>query len=275
MECKNCHARLQETDNYCNNCGAKVIRKPITFRNFIADFSAQFLNYDNKFLQTFIVLFSNPKEVIGGYLQGTRKKYVNVISYFAIAITLSGLQIYIVNKYFPEILDLSAITAAGSEEFSKKNMEFVNEYQSLVMMLYVPIYAFLAKLVFWRNKKFNYAELVVIFTYILSQISIIGSVLTLAGAIIGIDMGSLILVLFPLQLLYSAYCLRYLYELGINGIVLRTLLFLLILAVFLFIVMIIVGFIMYFSGAFREVIDAQKGAQKTAYMLSSAMNWTS
>ena len=54
-------------------------------------------------------MFSAPHRVIGEYIGGVRKKYVNVISYFAIAITFSGIQIFIVRKFFPETLDLSIL----------------------------------------------------------------------------------------------------------------------------------------------------------------------
>ncbi|PHR71636.1 MAG: hypothetical protein COA67_06375 [Lutibacter sp.] len=83
-------------------------------------FNEQFLNYDNKFLQTFIHLFTKPEVVIDGYINGTRKKYVNVISYFAIAITLSGLQMFILNKFFPEMLDFSSLDDKNMAEFQKK-----------------------------------------------------------------------------------------------------------------------------------------------------------
>ncbi|PKA82235.1 uncharacterized protein DUF3667 [Ulvibacter sp. MAR_2010_11] len=275
MDCKNCRTPLLESHFFCPNCGGKIIRKRINFRNLLTDFSAQFLNYDNKFLQTFIALFSRPNDVIGGYLQGVRKKYVNVIGYFAIALTLSGLQIFLLNKFFPEVLDLSSVTTKGTEEFSKKNLEFINEYQSLIMMLYVPLYAFLAKLVFWRNKKFNYAELLVVFTYILSQISIISSVITIGCAFFGVSIGSMALFLIPMQIIYSGYCLKHLYGLSMEGILLRTLLFFLILGIFFVITSVIAGVIMYNSGAFKEVIEAQRAAQNVSYTASSVINWTS
>ncbi|WAC01775.1 DUF3667 domain-containing protein [Lacinutrix neustonica] len=75
--------------NYCNGCGAKVIKNRLTMRNLFEDFTYNYLNYDNKFLRTFLNLFTKPEAVITSYIDGTRKKYVNVISYFAIALTLS------------------------------------------------------------------------------------------------------------------------------------------------------------------------------------------
>jgi len=61
MNCKNCNITLTNEDNFCNNCGAKIIRNRITIRNLFETFSEQFLNYDNKFLQTFIGFLQNLK----------------------------------------------------------------------------------------------------------------------------------------------------------------------------------------------------------------------
>lgn len=91
MQCQNCSTIITQNGNYCPNCGAKVIRNRITMRNLITDFSEEFLSFDNKFLKTFIDLFKKPEVVIGGYISGVRKKYVNAISYFAIALTITGL----------------------------------------------------------------------------------------------------------------------------------------------------------------------------------------
>ena len=102
MNCKNCHTDIPERSGYCSRCGAKVIRNRLTMKNLISSFSRQFFDYDNKFLQTFINLFKKPEDVIGSYINGTRKKYVNVISYYAIAISLAGIQLFVLNKFFPE-----------------------------------------------------------------------------------------------------------------------------------------------------------------------------
>ena len=155
MNCKNCNTKLPEHLNYCYLCGAKVIRNRLTLKNLIASFSEQFLNYDNKFLQTFLMLIKNPGEVINSYINGTRKKYVNVISYFAIAITISGLQIYILQKYpmdFDAYLNPDPNIAQLQKQYNDSMFRTISEYNSLMMMLYIPIYALFAKLIFLRNK---------------------------------------------------------------------------------------------------------------------------
>jgi hypothetical protein len=248
MDCKNCSLSLQTHHNFCPYCGAKVIRKRLTIKALFSHFSEQFLNYDNKFLQTFINLFKEPEAVIGCYISGTRKKYVNVISFFAIAITISGLQLYVLNKYFPELVNLSSITAKGQEELASKNLAFIQEYQSILMILYVPIYAMISKIVFFNLKKYNYTEHLVIFMYITAQLSILSAFLVIIGAIFQFSLGTVSIVTLPLQIFYSAYCLKQLFNLSSQGIILRTLILILVLIVFFILITLSYVAIMYFNG---------------------------
>jgi hypothetical protein len=110
MNCKNCHTELISDSDFCNRCGSKVIRNRLTFKNLFEHFSDTFFNYDNKLLRTFIDLFIRPEVVIGGYIDGIRKRYVNPISYFGLAITFSGLYLLILNKFYPEALDFLKLT---------------------------------------------------------------------------------------------------------------------------------------------------------------------
>ena len=82
MECKNCSNQLSTNSDFCNSCGAKVIRNRLTLKNIFEHIIETFFNYDNKLLRTFIDLFKKPEKVIDGYINGVRKRYVNPISYF-------------------------------------------------------------------------------------------------------------------------------------------------------------------------------------------------
>lgn len=263
MVCKNCNNSLKETDDYCNNCGAKVIRNRLTIKNLFEHIIETFFNYDNKLLRTFINLFTNPEIVIGGYLDGVRKKYVNVISYFALALTFSGLQIFILNKFFPESINLSTISTNGMEDLSDDILGFTFEYYSILMMLYIPLYAILSKLTFFKNKKYNYTEHLVVFMYVLAQINLITVIITIGGVILGFSFGSLSFSTLALQFFYTAYCLKRLYKLSLKGIILRSLLFLAILFI-IYIISIIL--IMVFAVAFKpewfeQIMEAQKASQ--------------
>ena len=245
MECKNCSLPLEIYHNYCPDCGAKVIRKRLTLRALFSHFSEQFLNYDNKFLKTFLHLFSKPETVIGCYISGTRKKYVNVISYFAIALTITGLEWYLLDKFFPEAIDLSAAIVSGSEEQAAKSVSFMQEYASIMLMLFAPLYALMSRLVFLKNKTFNYTEHIVIFMYVIAQISILGSIFTITGALFGFPIGELAYINLLFQVIFSAYCLKRMYNLSLSQIILKTLLFLLILFI-----MMVLSVILYIASVY-------------------------
>ena len=115
-------------------------------------FTELYLNFDNTFFQTFISLFKYPEQVIDGYISGTRKKYVDVISYFALAITVTGLEYFILRKFFPDFFDLSAVTYQGSEAFMADYTNLIQEFQSLVLICFAPLYGLIGKLVFYNYK---------------------------------------------------------------------------------------------------------------------------
>lgn len=264
MNCKNCNITLSETDDFCRSCGAKTIRNRLTVKNLLVDFGEQYFNLDNKLLQTFIKLFTKPEDVIDSYINGTRKKYVNVISYIAIAITFSGLLIFIINKFFPDMMDFSVFASPGQEEFQKKNVAFVQEYQSILMILYVPAYALMAKLTFIGLKKYNFTELNVVFFYIQAQMSIALFFITLIFVSFGVKYGEIGIFVLPLMILYGAWVLKRLYNLTIGQIILRTLLFLLILGIALTALSIVVAIILFMTGDMDAMIEAQKTAKEAS-----------
>nr|WP_321236965.1 DUF3667 domain-containing protein [uncultured Psychroserpens sp.] len=262
MNCKNCHTELSTGSDFCNRCGGKVIRNRLTFKNLFEHFSDTFFNYDNKLLRTLIDLFRKPEIVIEGYINGIRKRYVNPISYFGLAITLTGLYLLILNKFYPEALDFSNFAFEGQEEFQKKNVSFVQEYMSLFMMLYIPIYALIARITFVGLKKFNYTELLVVFLYWQSQTSIISAVIVVVAAAFGISQGIISMIFLPLMALYAAYILKRLYQLSFGHMVARTLLFLVVLGVVLVIISIIFAIVMFLTGDMQQMIEAQRAARE-------------
>ena len=260
MQCKNCNSTLSIESEYCSSCGSKVIKNRLAIKNLLEHFSETFLNYDNKFLQTFIKLFTKPEVVINGYINGTRKKYVDVISYFAIAITISGLQLFVINKFFPEAVDFTSIAQKGEEKMSKNVFDFIKEYQSIAMMINVPIYALISKIVFIKENKYkyNYTEHLVIFMYILAQTSIINSILVGIGGGAGFSLGTLSIILGPLQLIYTGYCLKRVFNLDLKNFALRTFIFIVVLTILSILFTAIFILIIKPNGGLESFIEAQK-----------------
>lgn len=172
MECKNCLKSLRTDFMYCPDCGGKVIHHRITAKSLTFDVFERYFNLDNRFLKTFIHLFTKPKKVIEGYLSGVRKQYLNPIGYLGIALTLSSILMFIIKDFYPESMDFTRGREDMNTEFAKKWANLVFDYNSFFFLLYFPALALPAYLLL-NKKKYNFAELIVAFIYIMSQYSIL------------------------------------------------------------------------------------------------------
>ena len=194
----------------------------MTFGNLFSHLSETFFNYDNKLLRTFIDLFKKPEVVIGGYINGVRKRYVNPISFFGLTLTVIGLEWLILQKFFPNLMNMSSISLNGDETFLEDFIDLFQKYSSIIMMLFVPIYAIISRIVFFDKKKYNYTEHIAAFTYMLAVISLIGAVLNIICVSLGYDIGAVTYINSFIQVLYISYCFKRLYKLNIAEIIGRT-----------------------------------------------------
>lgn len=170
MNCKNCHTELQEQDDYCQSCGGKVIRNRLTLKNLFEHLSETFFNYDNKLLRTYVQLFKRPEIVIGDYIEGVRKKYVNPISYLGIALTLTGIIIFLMKRSKLEI-NYDVFNQGMSQNYMAKIQTLTTEYSSLIFLSYIPLLVIASWLIF-QKRNYNVTERTVAFIYIIAQYSI-------------------------------------------------------------------------------------------------------
>lgn len=168
MNCKTCDNTLRSDFGYCPACGAKIIRNRLTLRNVWQDLSFQVFNLDNTLLKTFRHLFSKPEVVIESFISGARKKYMNPVSYFAIAITLSGLLFYVLRNWYGVNLMENSLNPEASPK-----LDFIFDYQGLLSYLIMPIYALMTWILFLDRKKLNYTEHLIANAYITAQVSFV------------------------------------------------------------------------------------------------------
>lgn len=168
MTCKNCEARLRTDFLYCPACGAKVVRNRLTLKNVWEDISFQVFNLDNTLFKTIKHLFTQPDEVINGYISGARKRYMNPISFFAIGVTLSGIMFYILQ----DIYDVKLTETSFADENTPK-MDFVFDYQGILSYLIMPFYALMTWVLFLDKKALNYTEHLVANAYIVGQVTFV------------------------------------------------------------------------------------------------------
>ncbi|WP_299099360.1 DUF3667 domain-containing protein [uncultured Winogradskyella sp.] len=218
MNCKNCNNTLRESQKFCDECGAKIIQNRLKPKVLVAQVNEQFLCVDNKFLRTFIHLFTKPEMVIVSYIDGTRKKYIDVLQYFAIALTLAGIQLFIMSTFFKESLDfqsgfvdgLNSSSSQKDNPFKNINTDFFSKSQSILYILFVPFYAFGTWFTYYilNERVYNYTEHIVINLYYNAQIIILTAVFGTLFAIIGVEYYIVSLALFIPTLLYLFYILK-------------------------------------------------------------------
>ena len=275
MDCKNCGTTLSSENNFCNSCGAKVIYNRLTLGNLFEDFREKFLDVDNKFLRTFISLFKRPDDVINGYIRGTRKKYINVINFIALAITVSGLQFFILNKFFPDSMKFPDYVTKDNA-IGEQVMNSILLYYTFWFIALIPIYALISKVVFKNIKKYNYVEHIVIMGYTQSHLSITLFIPVVILSMFGFNYFEYNYIFMTVMILYSAYCFKKLYELSLKRIIIKTFVFfgigLLFYILMVIIFMIVMLTYLYLTGGMQDFMESQK---TTTYIVSSAINWTS
>ena len=169
---------MEDAQLFCGGCGAKVIRNRLSFGILWTDFRERFLNYDTSFLFTLRRMTTRPAEVINGYISGIRKKYMDPISYFGIALTLSGFQVFLTKKYFKDKISLEVWNSGAEGEVYSKAVDGALDYHAFFFVVLIPLFAFCGWVVFNRQQQY-FSEHLVGATYILAHYSIMILPLTL------------------------------------------------------------------------------------------------
>ena len=170
MYCKNCEATVESSANYCPNCGARFIHNRLSVKILWEDLSSRFLDYDNTFLVTFAHLFTKPEQVIEGYLSGLRKRYMNPLSYFGVALSLSGILLFVTQKVADRI-NWDLFEQGLNPELTAKLTSIVFDFSSFIFLFFIPIFAFSGWLAF-NKKNYFFSEFVIAFIFMLGHWSI-------------------------------------------------------------------------------------------------------
>lgn len=242
MNCKNCNLPLRTDYSFCSNCGAKIIRNRLTLKNLWYDLTERYFNVDNTFLKTLRHLFSKPEVVIGGYVDGIRKKYLNPISYYAIAITLSGLLFFLLKEFFSDQMNMDWMMPEAAENPNEEIFDNTAKFQTVISLASIPVYALFSKLMFLKNKSYNYTEHIIINIYLFAQFTIATFPVILIALVFGANYLVLTYSALLFQVFYVAYVLKRIFKLTWKKTIWKTIVFLALLF-FLFIVLIIISII--------------------------------
>ncbi len=174
MQCRFCNYQSSNEFNFCSRCGEKLQPKRLTIKSIFSAFFAEFLNYDNKVTKTFRHMFTQPEAVINSYISGSRKSYVNVITYFSISLTLAALQVFIIKEFYYDLLVIVPTETDVTIPFDQNSFNLnLMDYQGLIAILLTPFSGIMSWLAFIDNKKYNIAEHIILNIYASAQFFII------------------------------------------------------------------------------------------------------
>lgn len=260
MNCKNCNSELNSKDNFCNKCGAKIITERITVKRLLSDIFVTF-GWESNFFVTLRHLLYKPQVVFKEYINGTRKKYANPFTFFAISLAIS---LFVFSQFSEQFMHMSTNISLqqtetteiatpsnaedinnkeifgykSQEDFSEAMTAFTLKYYNLSSFLLLPLYTLIAFFVF--RKPYNYGEHLVINAYLQSITVFFGVLLfvfcLLSGSNVYVTGGTIFLFLF-----YS-YAYKKLYNLSLGKLFIKILKFIGI-SLLIFLTFVIIGFI--------------------------------
>lgn len=261
MNCKNCNNTLKESQKFCDECGAKIIQNRLKPKVLAQQVNAQFISIDNKFLRTFIDLFKQPEIVIIGYIDGTRKKYIDVLQYFAISLTLAGIQVFLITTFFKEALEFSPEFITTIENMPEQdinpmasfNPDIFTKYQGLIYILGVPISALATWLVYYifGNKRFNFTEHLVLNLYYSAQIIIITAVFSIFFLVTGMNYLIVSSLLGLPTFIYLGYVLKKIFKEDFLNTLAKFLVVMFLYVIIYFVITVIAAIVLFFSGYFK------------------------
>lgn len=171
MKCLNCSTEFD--NNYCPSCGQKASTHRFSLRYVMSSEIIIGAFMVNKgFLFTLKELFTRPGHSIREYLLGKRSKYFNAFSLLILLIAIS----YFVNEYSD--IKLGDLLDAASKDFTASFEEFMANNPRLVYLINIPLMA-ITSFLFFRKSKINFAENIVLNTYVSSALLVLSLPFTL------------------------------------------------------------------------------------------------
>lgn len=161
--CQNCNEVI--TASFCGNCGQKKYKR-IDKKYVWDEIQYTFLHTNKGFLYSVKNIIKNPGKTAKEFIDGNR---VNHYKPILLAFVLSGISAFISFK----IIGLSKIISVMYSSDKRLNSQFMNDYMtainsynSIIMLMLIPLFALFTKLAF-RKWGHNYYEHVVMNSYIL------------------------------------------------------------------------------------------------------------
>jgi Protein of unknown function (DUF3667) len=237
--CSNCDQTIAEY--FCSNCGQKKYKR--IDKKYIWDEIQYTLIHTNKgFLYTIKSIIKNAGKTAREFIDGNRVNHYKPIS---LVFILSGISAYISYKIIgmDTIMKEYYSNQKMSSDLMNDYMSFVSSYNSIIMLLLIPLFAIFTKLAF-RKWGQNYYEHIVMNAFGLSTYMIIYILILYPILFIIRENASLFVKTSTMSILITPFIMIWFYknfytDRSLKDIVLRVLL--IILMTFVFYIALIIG----------------------------------
>lgn len=169
-ECKNCGTELQ--GSYCHQCGQEFLEERYSLKSLTLSIFSNFFNLEHGFFHTTIALFKHPGKVLEDYLDRNDVNYYNPIRLALVWITISVL-ITLTFGVYDNMLDQAFHGTTEEEEAVMNFFDKMKRFMNIMPFIFIPFYALMSK-AFFRKRKLNYAEHLIMITYATAMSTAIG-----------------------------------------------------------------------------------------------------
>jgi hypothetical protein len=136
------------------------------------DIVERFFDLDNSFYRTFKGLTVRPEVVIGGYIDGVRRRFLNPMTYLGFALGLAGFMFYVMRNYGMDAIDLSILGESSKAPVQQKIMDFSMEYNNFIYLTFIPVIA-ISGILSFNSRGYNLPEHLVSAIYTLAHLAIL------------------------------------------------------------------------------------------------------
>ncbi len=165
MVCKNCTHAFEGL--YCYHCGQPAATSRITVREILSDAIFSVVKINRGFLFTARELSLRPGRAIGNYIAGQRVTYYAPHKYLFF---IGAVTSFLTSRYhsFSDQYTAAGSFDEGTHAFLRAFLAYADAYATLINIVTIPVFALFSFLLF-RRSGYNYAEHLVLNTYITSQ----------------------------------------------------------------------------------------------------------
>jgi hypothetical protein len=159
-----CNCANTNVENFCAVCGQKKYRR-IDKKYLIEELQYTFLHVNKGFLYSIKSIIKNPGKTAKDFLDGHRvNHYKPILLAFLLAGISSFISLKLLNLDELMINSINNPNQPSSKQQMSDMMNFMSNYNSFIMMLFIPLVAVFTKLTF-NSKGHNYYEHVIMNTF--------------------------------------------------------------------------------------------------------------